>query len=62
VDPAAALHDPGLRLKAVRELEIRKARVAENDALIRANEAELADAQAKVAERQKGVRGDASRQ
>ena len=53
VDPAAALHDPGLRLKAVRDLEIRKARVAENDALIKANEAELADAQAKVAERQK---------
>jgi len=52
MDPAAALHDPGLRLKAVRELEIRKARVKENDALIKANEADLAEARAKVAERE----------
>jgi hypothetical protein len=52
MDPSAALHDPGLRLKAVRELEIRKARVKENEAFIKANEAELAHAQAKVAQRE----------
>jgi len=51
IDPSAALYDPGLRVKAVRELELRKARVAENDALIKANEAHVAEAEAKVAER-----------
>lgn len=53
LDPARAKHDPELRKEAHDELELRKKRFAENEALIKANESDLAAARAKVAERQK---------
>jgi Domain of unknown function (DUF4157) len=53
VDPAAALHDPEVKAQALAELEHRKVRVKENDALIKANEADLADAKAKLAQRER---------
>ena len=52
VDPAAAQHDPVLKDQAEKELVRRRTRVEENNKQIRANDADLADAQAKVAERE----------
>jgi hypothetical protein len=53
VDPAAALHDPEVKLQAETELKHRQARVEQNNELIKANEPAVAKAQAKVAAREK---------
>jgi multidrug efflux pump subunit AcrA (membrane-fusion protein) len=47
------VHDPEVKKNALAELEHRQMRVKENDALIKANEADLAKAEARVAERQR---------
>jgi hypothetical protein len=53
IDPAAVQHDPVLKDRAEKELARLKARVEENNRLIRANDADLADAQARVAARRR---------
>jgi Domain of unknown function (DUF4157) len=53
IDPAAAQHDPLLKEQAENEFARRQTRVKENNELIKANDADLADARAKVAARQK---------
>ena len=53
IDPAAALHDPEVKLQAETELKDRQTRVEQNNELIKANEPAVAKAQAKVAAREK---------
>jgi hypothetical protein len=57
VDPAAALHDPEFKLRAEEELKELQLRVAQNDEWIKANDRDLARAQAELARRQKEFEG-----
>ena len=53
LDPAAAKHDPELRQQATDELSRRRQRLADQDEYIKANEADLEAARARVAEKTK---------